>query len=141
MGDRNVLLLARPEDAQALAESMNPLQSHTGLHLHHHNAATLSLLYVALVGGDVTDDNAIGALAYELVCEADPEDGPWLYRIPDPFWTALTGATDAVAARWKQADLMEHFDLDELDQTVAALQALRTTATQAGLPILLWCSA
>lgn len=142
MGARDILLIAPEADAPELAATMEPLGQAHGIHLDHHNSATLSVLFAALSGDDVNGDNAVACLPFRLLHTDDEEDGPWVYAIPNEFWDRLMNhaSPEALARTWAKAELLEYHGEAELVTLLEQLRRLATTAAELQKPILFWSS-
>lgn len=107
MGILTDMVIARPDEAAAIAASINPADTWPTLSLKGVDTIKLIELYCALSAVPYHDD------LHNLFSEACPAgpDGPWVFRYPPQLLDALTGLRveriPAVARAWLQSEELQ----------------------------------
>jgi hypothetical protein len=133
------LLVADPRDATAVAEATAPRARWAGIDARGVDQVKLGTLWALLAGREYRD---------ELVLEFVPlhevsEDGPWVFRVPDPLVALLADVDDAGASRaapaWAATDelALDGWDAEGAAALIDGLRGLARGARAGGKPLLM----
>lgn len=140
MGVLTDLVLADESEAEAICKSMGPLQSWPGIDAKGIDHIKLGMLLSILTGEPYRD-----SFIDECVLLAEePEDGPWVYRVPEQL-VGLLADLDGdrltqTATAWSK---IEEFVLDgwsppEVGSVLAELHRIAREARAQGKSLLMW---
>ncbi len=127
---------ARQPGAAEVARSFDTVQT-TGLE----PTVTMATLEGLMTGADsmeITDSTDLTP-----AMEADPQQGPWVFRLRPQLQAALAGhdgALDDLAGRWAQTEELEGAQPHELELFLRDLVALARRANERNAELFCWVS-
>ena len=133
------LLVADAREARAVADDPAPRARWPGLDARGVDQVKLGILWALLAGREYRD---------ELVLEFVPlhevsENGPWVFRVPDPLVALLAEADDGRASRaapaWAASDelALDGWDAESAAALLEDLRGLARGARAADKPLLM----
>src|SRR4051794_27755838 len=102
MGVLSDLVIAGAGDAEKIAKTSNPSQAFGGIDIKGIDTVKLESLHEIVLGKKVDKSSPFRQQP------VGPDEGPWVFRVPDDFVAALAALDDAgrekAAARWARTD-------------------------------------
>jgi hypothetical protein len=142
MGILTDVVIARPDDAEAISLSDNPGDSWATLEMQGILYADFDALHCAITGTPCNGD-----LEHILPFVAgDKECGPWVFRFHDDVLNALAampaGVTDMVGQAWAASEGLQTggWSGEEATALVVGLGDLARQAKEHGLAMFVWTS-
>ena len=134
------LVLANPQEAEAVGKASVPIRQWEGLDAKGHNEITLGTLLAILRGEQITDDTFLDCpCLYE-----GSQEGPWVYALPQELADAILGLEEArlgdVVNQWCDTEELEELPPDQARDFLRALKALFVAAQERGKSVLMWTS-
>ncbi len=140
---RTGLVIADESEARAVADDAAPLRRWTGIDAEDVDQVRLATLWTLLAGREFRD---------ELVREFVPlhevsEEGPWVFRVPDPLVELLAELDDAraaarIAPAWAGTEELEldGWDAESVTPLLDGLRSLARGALAEKRSMLMWVS-
>ncbi|NHZ65556.1 hypothetical protein [Massilia genomosp. 1] len=142
MGILTDVVIARPDEAQAIGLPDYPAESWTTLDMKGILYEDFGTLY-DVIAGTPCDGDLERFLPFVA---GDKDDGPWVFRFDDDILSALAaipaGATEQVAAAWAASEGLQMGDwsVEDASAVIVGLVDLACQARKNDLAMFVWTS-
>lgn len=143
MGVLTDIVVADSAKAADVASDPDRLRKWPGVDAKGIDSIKLARLW-ALLSKDPSKENA-GA-EFEVVYDAAGDDGPWVFRVPEPLVQLIAALDEAsttpVATAWGKSEefILDGWDADAVRSVLSDLQKLARQAVSRRHALLMWMS-